>query len=158
MKTSHILISLLLALLLIACSPAQLQSSQPTNTTGSSESGTKNDTLSWKLTFNRSGGLAGVNDQVTIYADGRLLDERDQAITANSQAASLVADISKMDFSKFEDDYGKSSRCNDCFSIKLSFEKGSSTKTINMVDDPSMEIPAELQALVQQITAILPVK
>ena len=156
MKPSYLLISFLLVVLLVACSPAQAQNLTPTPSSGLPGTQSSTNGAGWTLIYNRSGGLAGMNQTWTLYSDGRMLDDQDQPVKVSSDRISaLVAEINQVDFFSYSDDYGKSSTCNDCFTTKLSFTKDGQTKTILIVEDGSTQIPNQLQTLVQNMSEIL---
>jgi len=151
MKQTFWISILLLAVLVAGCSPATAQNS------GGDASQPKGSSTSWTLTLNRTGGLAGVDLTWKIVSDGRVLNDQGQAVSTDAaKTSALIAEINRADFSQFQADYGRGSRCNDCFTTKLTFEQNGTVRTIVMVEDGSTQIPAELQSLVQKIMEIVP--
>ena len=170
MKRTFFSIIILMSVLLAACSPAQTQNAgnvQPTSetagttpaTSGAGELQPTKSADRWTLTYNRSGGLAGIDETLVVRSEGTVFDKQGQKVAADeSKLSALVAEINQVDFSKFQADTSKGSRCNDCFITKLTFEKGGVTQTIVMVDDGSTQIPDELQSILLKIVEIVPTR
>jgi hypothetical protein len=118
----------------------------------SDASGPKSGQPLWTLTYSRSGGFAGINKSVKIDSSGSVLDSQGQKISAPAdEVSALIAEINQLDFSSFDEAYGNSSDCRDCFTYKLTFEQEGKAKTITMVEDGSSELPKELQSILQKL-------
>ena len=172
MKLIRLLALCLIAAILSACHPLLAQSPLPAQetdrpfptatvpkpTTRSPEtdaSGPKSGQPLWTLTYSRSGGFAGISESVKIESGGRMLDSQGQEISAPADEVSgLIAEISKLDFSSFDEAYGNSSDCRDCFTYQLTFEQEGKAKTITMVEDGTTELPKELQSILQKLSEI----
>ena len=90
-----------------------------------------------------------------IESGGRVLDSQGQKISAPAdEVSALIDEINQLDFSSFDEVYGNSSDCRDCFTYKLTFEQAGKTKTITMVEDGTTELPKELQSILQKLTEI----
>lgn len=141
----------LLTVILAACSPALVTSGGkglPTSTPAGQ---------SWTLTYNHSGGLAGIDQTLIIHSDGSLQDGQGQKVNADQgEISALVEEVNGTDFTQFQADYSKGSRCNDCFTTTLTLEKGGITQTIVIVEDGSVKIPAELESIIQKISEVAP--
>jgi hypothetical protein len=118
-------------------------------------SGPKSGQPMWTLTYSRSGGFAGISQSMKIESGGRVLDRQGQTISAPvDEVSALIAEINRLNFSSFDDAYGNSADCRDCFTYKLTFEQDGKLKTITMVEDGTTELPEELQSILQKLTEI----
>lgn len=110
------------------------------------------------VVFERSGGLAGISEKFTFYADGRLelIDGSFQQLDA-SKVLSLARDIEGLGFFDLKDAYGVFSQCNDCFTYSLTVTSGERTKTITTKDGVT-DVPQEFWTAVEKINALLPAK
>jgi hypothetical protein len=155
MKPVRLLALYLLIVFLTACRPVFAGSKPTASSPETSASGPKSVQSPWTLTYTRSGGFAGISESVKIGSDGSVHDSQGQAISAPAEEVeALIAEINALDFSSFDDAYGNSSDCRDCYTYTLTFEQGGETKTITIVEDGSSELPTELQSLLQKLNAI----
>ena len=172
MKLIRLLTLCLIAAFLSACHPVLAESTLPAQetdrlfptstvpkpTTGSPEtsnSGPKSAQPLWTLTYTRSGGFAGISQSMKIESSGRVLDSQGQAISAPAEdVAVLIAEINQLNFSSFDDAYGNSADCRDCFTYTLTFEQDGKEKTISMVEDGTTQLPVEVQSILQKLTEL----
>ena len=161
MKWNVYLATIVVLAFLAACTPASLPSPADAQTGPDTEDprGTKqpgggadSDAV---IILRRSGGLAGVSDEWTIYADGRIVagDQTEQQVTPD-QVSLLLAGIEALGFFDLEDSYGRGSTCNDCFTYELTVRSGEQVKTVTAVDGAA-DTPAELLQIVQMITGLV---
>ncbi len=141
---------LLLAAFITACSPAAAQS---TSTGGGQPKG---NTGAWTLTLNRSGGIGGVHQTWQVSSTGQVMDEKGQAVAADlKKLATLIDVVNKTDFTQFQADYRKGSRCNDCFQFQLTLEQDGVSHTVTMLDDPNVQTPAALRNIIDQVLSLV---
>jgi len=170
MNPVRLLTLCLIAAFLSACLPISAQSTLPAQETDrlfptsavpkptksspdTDASGPKSGQPLWTLTYSRSGGFAGISESVKIESGGRVLDSQGQKISAPAdEVSALIAEINQLDFSSFDNAYGNSSDCRDCFTYQLTFEQAGKLTTITMVEDGSSELPVELQSILQKLT------
>ncbi len=160
MKWHVTLVMIGMLALLAACAPASLPSptdtqpgpdtEEPRGTTRPGGAGSEP-----VIILKRGGGLAGVADEWTIYADGRIVagNETEQKVTPD-QVSLLLAGIEGLGFFDLENNYGRGSTCNDCFTYELTVRSGERVKTITAVDGAA-DTPAELLQIVQMITELV---
>jgi hypothetical protein len=100
--------------------------------------------------WTRSGGIAGLTDKITIYADGRLVTEGDSGShTVQGDAAAVQAlheIVVGSDWQGLDDKYGE--QFPDAFAYTI--EAGG--KTITTYD--GIETPAVLSQVMQQINQL----
>ncbi len=172
MKPVRLLALCLVIAFITACLPISAQSTLPAQETDHlfptspvpkpttsapepSASGPKSGQSPWTLTYSRSGGFAGISQSVKVESGGRVLDSQGQKISAPAdEVSALIDEINQLDFSSFDEAYGNSSDCRDCFTYKLTFEQAGKEKTITMVEDGTTELPKELQSILQKLTEI----
>jgi hypothetical protein len=107
------------------------------------------------LLFHRGGGLVGVDEAWTVYADG-WVEERDGPAWQAPPAAvaGLLQAAHAADFFGLEDDYTFGSECNDCFVYAITLYANGQAKTITTADG-APDAPEGLQRLVETIGALL---
>lgn len=161
MKWNVYLAMIVVLPLLAACSPAILPSATDTesapDTAAPGETALPGGTAGSEpvIILKRGGGLAGVSDQWTIYADGRIVagDQTEQQVTPD-QVSLLLAGIEALGFFDLEDSYGRGSTCNDCFTYELTVRSGQQVKTVTAVDGAA-DTPADLLQIVEMITGLV---
>jgi hypothetical protein len=145
----------IVAAFLSACRPVLALPTPTTSAPETNASGPKSGQPLWTLTYSRSGGFAGISESVKIESGGLVLDSQEQKISAPAdEVSALTAEISQLDFSSFDEAYGNSADCRDCFTYQLTFEQGGKAKTITWVEDGTTELPKELQSVLQKLTEL----
>ena len=109
------------------------------------------------VVFERSGGFAGVNDQWTIFSDGKIV--KDSGETATISTDQLSALLSAVDAAGFYDmkpgsSLGNASNCKDCFTYTLTITNNGQTNTIS-AQDGSKNLPDAFWSLIQQINTLV---
>jgi hypothetical protein len=87
------------------------------------------------ITFARSGGIAGISEQWTIYADGRIAGPAGQtAQVSEAEVSQLLAEIEAAGFFDWSTPARLPSGCADCFSYSLVVTFEGRTNQIRLVD------------------------
>ncbi len=106
------------------------------------------------IVLKRGGGFAGVDEEWTIYASGRVAPAEGAERTVAAEAVdSLLADIEARGFFELADAYGRGSKCNDCFQLELTVTHNGRTKTVTAVD-AAPDTPPALQEIVSAVLAL----
>ncbi len=107
------------------------------------------------LVVRRTGGLAGVSEEWTIYEDGRVtLPKGSQQQAGVEQVSQLLAQITASGFFGLGDLMSGPSKCRDCFNYELTVTKDGQTKTVK-VQPESADVPKELLKAIESIDAFL---
>lgn len=152
---NRIIALLIIALLLVACRVPGTQSS-PTPTEGLSpatqelatpvgetatespsppEHSEANIPAGVALVLRRSGGIAGVAEQWTVYVDGRVLAGDGGRWQASPERVSqLVSELEQLGFFELADRYIPLNTCCDRFTYELSVRSGARTHTITALE------------------------
>jgi hypothetical protein len=115
----------------------------------------KDQALQPVLVIRRTGGLAGVEEEWSIYEDGRvtLPNGRRQQVEAEV-VSRLLTQITESGFFGLGGAAGGLSKCRDCFNYQITVSKDGQTKTIQ-VQPESSDIPKELLKAIESIDAFL---
>jgi hypothetical protein len=107
------------------------------------------------IIFHRGGGFAGVNEQWTIYRDGRITanDGREWQITAD-QVEQLLIDIEALGFFELNDTYMPLDTCCDRFTYEVTVHKDNKANTVTTID-AAPNVPPELQQIITEINRVL---
>ncbi len=113
------------------------------------------------VVFARGGGLAGVSEAWTIFADGTitLADGPEAAalevgrVTAE-QVSALVTGLDGLGFFQMQAAYGANDNCADCFQYTVTVTNGGVTKTV-ITQDAASDAPPELAQALDLIQALL---
>ena len=160
-QLSPILVGLALVLT-VGCAPSPQVASPPetptrqveptvpgaTSTPGGRSSGAV-------ITFNRSGGIAGISDHWTIYLDGRVIGPADEeARIPADELTELLAEIEAAGFFDWPPLPRSLESCADCFtySIVVAFE--GRTNQITLVDGQT-DAPEGAWSIIERIQAVL---
>ncbi len=163
----YILNTLLVAILLSACAQAVAPQSTPTAQSpaqplpsqedkGVTPAPVSDDKLGGAvIIYQRSGGLAGVEEKWTIYADGRVVDAQgeERAIEA-AQVSTLLGGIQALGFFEMKDSYRQFSQCNDCFTYTLTVSNGGKPKSVT-TKDSATDTPPELWQVLDKINTLV---
>jgi hypothetical protein len=142
----------LFLILLISCINPQVGKSplQPDKLPEKTE---END---WTLTYHRSGGLMGLDEQWVFHSDGRMIDSQGNEITsARDDVTNFLSEVETMDLSNYSGAYGKDSQCRDCIILEISVQKDGQSQTISIIDDPAVQIPEAVQGLFGDVSQII---
>ncbi len=135
---------LLLVLLLgVACSPVRFEDT---------ETILSDDTV---IIYGRSGGFAGLQQEWTIYADGRIdLPDGSQKRVDPAQIQTLFDTIRTANFQSLNESYLPEDTCCDLFTYNVTVQTDSEKQTITTMDDAS-NVPVELTAVLQAINQLI---
>lgn len=107
------------------------------------------------IVFSRSGGIAGISNRWTIYANGRITDEAGQEyLVPSSEVDELLAAINDSGFFEAEMPPRKLGFCADCFTYALIVESEGRTAQIRFTDADT-DIPQEIRELFGRIQVFL---
>jgi hypothetical protein len=174
-RTSAALLVLWAALLLLGCGPATslppTEEGVPRGTptpapageaTPSKGSGESKGLL---LVYERSGGLAGVQQVYEIYADGRVVAKDDrQSANATMQADAesvkeLIMAIERAGFFDLKESYLPLNKCCDRMTYRITIYRNGEAKTVTTMDgvenppEALVQVQAALAAFLQKATA-----
>ncbi len=94
----------------------------------------------------RTGGIAGIHNKWTIYADGQVFSESQLIHRLSAeQVKSALATIQKLGFFDLQADYSKDSTCMDCFLVTVTVNSGGTSKTVKAVEGDTRTPSAFLQ-------------
>jgi hypothetical protein len=107
------------------------------------------------ITFTRTGGIAGISEMWSIYADGRVLGAAgEQGSIPVSEVGQLLAEIEAAGFFDWPARPRSLESCADCFTYSLTVEYQGKTNRITLVDGES-GAPEEAWAILERILGIL---
>jgi hypothetical protein len=131
----------------VACSPQTVSSAA--TATKVVEQSEPADTTS--IVYKRSGGLAGVKDDWTIYSDGRIVDVKGgEKRVSPEQVSEVLRQAEKVGFFAFQPSGPGTNVCNDCFSYSLSITSGEKNSSLGLVDGQK-GVPDEIWLLLQAV-------
>ncbi len=107
------------------------------------------------ITFDRSGGIAGISEHWTITLDGRVIGpaEEEARISAD-EVGQLLAEIEAAGFFEWPPRPRSFETCADCFTYSLTAEYQGKANRITLVDGES-GAPEEAWAILERILGIL---
>ena len=107
------------------------------------------------IVFQRSGGIAGLDEKWIIYNNGRLVsaEGKDWQVDPR-EVASLVSQIEELGFSDLRGSYLEWNSCCDRFSYILTLSTGGNEKTVTWVE-ANPEIPASLLEIQEYIQGFI---
>ena len=161
MRTTTAWLVMLIALLAAACSPRGTAStspvaSVPSAATANPQTGDRGDLpADAVIVYLRSGGLAGVSEQWTIYPDGRVVSGKgtEQRVTAERVTA-LLAEIAALGFFQAADAPRSPSACRDCFTYQITLAVGGQVKTVT-TQDGDKNAPAAVTLTLDKVNGLL---
>jgi hypothetical protein len=107
------------------------------------------------ITFARSGGLAGVSEQWTIYADGRILAPSGAVgQVPEAEVNQLLAEIAGAGFFDWATPARLPPGCADCFTYSLLVTFEGQTKELRLVDGQP-DAPEGAWTILERIQALL---
>ncbi len=107
------------------------------------------------LVVQRSGGLAGVSEEWSIYADGRVITPTGARKVESEQIARLLSSmISSGLFALNESSGVVFSKCRDCFTYQITVAQGGKMKTFQ-VQPEATDTPIEAREALQSIIDFL---
>jgi len=107
------------------------------------------------ITYQMSGGFAGITQQWAIYADGRITrsDGREWQITP-AEVEQLLADIKAAGFFDLADNYMPLNTCCDRFAYALTVNSDGQTKTVTTID-AAPNVPEGLSKVQERLGTLL---
>jgi len=106
------------------------------------------------IVFQRSGGFAGVTEEWSIYADGKIAKKDGKELTvASAQVTALLAAIDTAGFYEMKAGPGAGgpTSCKDCFTYQLTVTSNKKSNTIT-VQEGAKDIPEAFWNILKQIT------
>jgi hypothetical protein len=106
-----------------------------TSTTEASAKEIVEDDVAPVITFARSGGFAGIEEEWQIYGDGRIVNERGQTWqTEDQEVTQLLEDIGATSFLQLEGSYMPKNSCCDRFTYVLTVIIEGETQQVTTID------------------------
>jgi hypothetical protein len=107
------------------------------------------------IVYGRSGGFAGLQQEWTIHADGRIdLPDGSRKQVDAARVQSLFDTIQTANLQTLNESYLPENDCCDLFTYTLTVQTGSNTQTITTMDGAS-NMPEELTAVFQTIDQLI---
>jgi hypothetical protein len=109
------------------------------------------------IVFERSGGFAGVTEKWSIYATGKIVNEKGEEKSVDSATVTaLLATIQTAGFYDLKASTGPGgiSNCKDCFTYKLTVNGESKANTIT-AQEGAKDIPDAFWKVIQQINDLI---
>lgn len=138
--------------------PAPTETITPTDVPPGIETRTPSEPSSLSDTviiYNRSGGFAGLQQEWTIYADGRIvLPDGSQKQIDPTQVQAVFDTIATANFQSLKASYVPKDTCCDRFTHVITVQTGSEAHTVTTIDQAPDE-PAALTAVLQTINELV---
>ena len=152
---------LLIVLILSACgaAPAETLTPEPTSETLGTPTNVSSDECSpssdWTIEFHRTGGIAGLNETLTLNSEGSLTVQSkrppinvkksisDQQVNA---VANLLAEACPFEMGNTKDN------CADCFTYELNVQMDGRTYSVQASD---VTLTEELQPLIEKFSQLI---
>lgn len=107
------------------------------------------------IIFSRSGGLAGVDEEWRIYADGRINDKLGQKLQVSATTVDrLWFSIRDSGFFAFAETYLPKDSCCDRFTYVITVRDGDNEHTVTTIDQ-APSAPQELFDIIQSLNTLL---
>jgi hypothetical protein len=110
------------------------------------------------IVFQRSGGLAGVSEQWSIYANGKIITQNGAELSVEpAKVTALLTAIQTAGFYELKTSTGIGaglSSCKDCFTYSLTVNGGEKPNTLTF-QEGSKEIPDSILNIIQQINDLV---
>jgi hypothetical protein len=107
------------------------------------------------LTFQRSGGFAGMSQQWTVYGDGRIEMPDGSEKQADPKQLQTILDAAQTaDFFTLNDSYVPEESCCDQFLYDITIQLDGQNKTIQVTDADS-EQPEQVTAVLNAINKLI---
>jgi hypothetical protein len=107
------------------------------------------------IVLQRSGGLAGTQEEWTIYPDGRIVDSTGkEAQTTPEQVAALLSQIDSLGFFELDESYVPRDTCCDRFTYVLTVQADGKTHSVTALEaEPS--VPQAFWQAVQAVDQLI---
>jgi hypothetical protein len=136
----HLLILLLTLIALAAC--------------GSDSSSIPEASTDMEVTYRREGGIAGITQEWTIFADGRIVGPRDQEMqVAAEEVILLLAKLKDLESIPVQESYVGEDACCDLFIYTITFKVDDQTTTVQTID--GADHPEEVSLLLANIEDLI---
>ena len=107
------------------------------------------------ITFDRSGGIAGISEHWTIYLDGRVIGPaEEEARVPVDEVSQLLAEIEAAGFFEWPPLPRSLGSCADCFTYSITVAYQGKTNRITLVDGET-GAPEEAWTVLERILGIL---
>jgi hypothetical protein len=153
-----LILSFILFVLLVGCASAQSQNSQgtpsgnPNQPTGSKSQSSSTDPV---IVYHRSGGIAGLNQTWTIYADGRVITPKNEVISLDAaKVSALLASLQSAGVLDSKGSSGPMNVCPDCMTYEITLTQGG--KTVRLVTtDGAQNVPESTSLAFQKVGELI---
>jgi hypothetical protein len=123
-----------------------------TNSGAIDEPGAVSDAV---VIYGRSGGFAGLQQEWTIYPDGRIeFPDGSQKQVDAAQAQALFDTIQTANFQSLNAAYLPEDTCCDLFTYTVTLQTGDEKYTVTTMDE-APDVPIELTAVLQTINQLI---
>ena len=107
------------------------------------------------IVYGRSGGFAGLQQEWTIHADGRIdLPDGSQKQVEVAKVKDLFATIQTANFQTLNESYLPEDDCCDLFTYTVTVQTGAKAQTVSMMEGTT-NVPGELTAVFQTIDQLI---
>lgn len=107
------------------------------------------------IVFRRSGGIAGLDEEWTIYSDGRITSGDGGAWQiAPERVKALVKQIDEKGFFELKGRYLPLDTCCDRFTYEVRVDEGDQANSVTTMDG-APDVPSELWQVIEEINALL---
>ena len=126
-----------------------------TSPPGGNQDPTGNPPASIAITYQRSGGIAGVSETWTFYTDGRLVSAEGKEWQIDPQKiARLVADIEKLGFFELSQRYMPSNTCCDRFTYVLTVQAEDVRHSVTFLE-ANPDVPQALMDILAAVSSLI---
>lgn len=107
------------------------------------------------IVLERSGGIAGGTEKWTVYADGRVVSDKNLETRINTaDLTKLLSKIQDLGFFDMPDQTKVMSKCNDCFIYTLTINHNGKSKSATIVEGDS-NTPALLTQVLGEVNQLI---
>ena len=109
------------------------------------------------IVYQRSGGFAGVDEQWSLYADGRISDNKgNQKVVEGAQITALIDELKTAGVLEMKDSMGSgiSNACKDCFTYTITVNIDGKTKKI-ITQDNTKGVPEAFWNVIKKLNNLV---
>ena len=107
------------------------------------------------IVFQRSGGLAGVSEQWSIYANGKITTKDGKELKIDTaQVTALLEAIQAAGFYDMKAGIGGPSNCKDCYTYQLTVTSDKKSNSLT-VQEGSKDMPEAFWNIIQKINDLI---
>jgi hypothetical protein len=155
MKNVLVLI-LILTVLSVSCVP-RMQTVEPASQVETKQPGEASPAPAEDpaVVYEKSGGFAGISEKWTIFTSGKIVGQQGEAYQVDAERVTqLVDEIQAAGFFELEANYGKFTKCRDCFNYQVQVVRQGQRMTV-VSTGTAEEMPKAFTAAVEKIEALL---